>query len=108
MSRAAFAIRWLFDSQQAPTDRFLSRWFFLRALGLIYFSAFYSLVFQIRGLIGPQGILPAGQYLQAVAQLSRTRARHVVCSNVVLAFLQFAHVDRRLLCWHGRITRAYI
>src|SRR5579871_4255034 len=74
MSRAAFAIRWLFDSQQAPTDRFLSRWFFLRALGLIYFSAFYSLVFQIRGLIGPRGILPAGQYLQAVANsLGHTR-----------------------------------
>ena len=41
--------------------------FFLRALGLIYFSAFYSLLFQIKGLIGPNGILPAGDYLQAVA-----------------------------------------
>ncbi len=44
----------------------ISRWIFLRALGLIYFSAFYSLLFQIRGLIGPDGILPAQQYLQAV------------------------------------------
>jgi hypothetical protein len=44
----------------------IPRWIFLRALGLIYFSAFYSLLFQIRGLIGPQGILPAQQYLQAV------------------------------------------
>jgi lipase maturation factor 1 len=43
------------------------RWIFLRALGLIYFSAFYSLLFQITGLIGPTGILPAGDYLQAVA-----------------------------------------
>jgi lipase maturation factor 1 len=43
------------------------RWIFLRALGLIYFSAFYSLVFQITGLIGPTGILPAGDYLQAVS-----------------------------------------
>jgi lipase maturation factor 1 len=41
---------------------------FLRALGAIYFSAFFSLVFQIRGLIGPHGILPAGTYLEAVAQ----------------------------------------
>ncbi len=46
----------------------LPRWLFLRALGLIYFSAFFSLVFQIRGLIGPAGILPAGSYLQNVAQ----------------------------------------
>jgi hypothetical protein len=44
----------------------LPRWFFLRALGLIYFSAFYSFLFQIKGLIGPQGILPAGEYLQRV------------------------------------------
>ena len=44
------------------------RWIFLRALGLIYFSAFYSLLFQIKGLIGPDGILPAVDYLQAVAR----------------------------------------
>jgi lipase maturation factor 1 len=43
------------------------RWLFLRALGLIYLSAFYSLIFQIKGLIGPNGILPAGDYLEAVA-----------------------------------------
>ena len=44
------------------------RWLFLRALGLIYFSAFYSLLFQIKGLIGPDGILPAGDYLEAVSK----------------------------------------
>lgn len=46
------------------------RWIFLRALGLIYFSAFYSLLFQIKGLIGPNGILPAQDYLQAVGASS--------------------------------------
>lgn len=60
-------IRWLFSSAEGPTDRHLPRWLFLRALGLIYFSAFVSLVFQIRGLIGPEGILPANEYLEAVA-----------------------------------------
>jgi hypothetical protein len=44
------------------------RWLFLRALGLIFFSAFYSLAFQIHGLIGPRGILPAGEYLQLIAR----------------------------------------
>lgn len=43
------------------------RWIFLRCLGLIFFSAFYSLAFQIQGLIGPRGILPAGRYLDEVA-----------------------------------------
>src|SRR5579862_6742331 len=55
--------RWLLDSEMGPDDRFIARWIVLRALGLIYFSAFFSLVFQIRGLIGPDGILPANHYL---------------------------------------------
>jgi len=61
------AIGFLFDSQHGASERLIARWLFLRALGLIYFSAFYSLVFQIRGLIGPEGILPAASYLEAVA-----------------------------------------
>jgi hypothetical protein len=44
-----------------------ARWLFLRALGLIFLSAFYSLAFQIHGLLGPAGILPAGRYLERVA-----------------------------------------
>src|SRR5437899_12967896 len=43
-----------------------ARWIWLRALGGIFFSAFYSLYFQIHGLIGPNGILPATAYLDAV------------------------------------------
>ena len=42
------------------------RWIFLRALGLIFLSAFYSLAYQIHGLIGARGILPAGDYLARV------------------------------------------
>jgi lipase maturation factor 1 len=58
----------LFSSEQGAADRLIPRWIVLRALGLIYCSAFVSLLFQIRGLIGPDGILPAGRYLAAVAQ----------------------------------------
>ena len=60
--------RWLFDSRYGPRGRLAPRWIFLRALALIYFSAFYSLLFQIKGLIGPEGILPAHKYLDAVAE----------------------------------------
>jgi len=63
----ASIIRRLFDSQLGVSDRLIPRWLFLRAMGLIYYSAFFSLVFQIRGLIGPQGILPAKEYLETVA-----------------------------------------
>jgi lipase maturation factor 1 len=61
-------LHWLFGSRHGAPGRLLPRWLFLRALAAIYFSAFYSLLFQIKGLIGPQGILPANQYLAAVAR----------------------------------------
>jgi hypothetical protein len=59
-------VGWLFNAQAGPRHRFIARWTFLRALAAIYFSAFFSLLFQIEGLIGPLGILPAGRYLDAV------------------------------------------
>ena len=64
----ASAIGWLFNGRRGSSERLIPRWLFLRALGLIYFSAFFSLIFQVRGLVGLAGILPAGSYLQAVAQ----------------------------------------
>jgi hypothetical protein len=57
----------LFNSRYGPRGRLVPRWIFLRALAAIYFSAFYSLLCQIKGLIGPEGILPAQHYLAAVA-----------------------------------------
>jgi len=66
--RAAF--RWLFFPDPAAGGGVLwPRWLFLRGLGLIFFSAFYSLAFQIQGLIGPRGVLPAGRYLAEVASM---------------------------------------
>jgi hypothetical protein len=62
------AFRWLFDGRRGPRGQMVPRWIFLRALALIYFSAFYSLLFQIKGLIGPEGILPAHDYLADIAQ----------------------------------------
>ncbi|MGH7635504.1 MAG: lipase maturation factor family protein, partial [Gemmatimonadaceae bacterium] len=50
------------------TDALIPRWIFLRALGLIFFSAFYSLARQAHGLIGAHGVLPASTYLQNVSQ----------------------------------------
>lgn len=46
-------------------DQLLTSWLFLKLLALIYFAAFFSLVFQIEGLAGPHGILPYGERLEA-------------------------------------------
>ncbi len=70
LQRLQQAVQWLLGPEaqaEAPRTHLLPRWIFLRSLGLIYFSAFYSLIFQIKGLIGPHGILPAGDYLTQVA-----------------------------------------
>jgi hypothetical protein len=60
--------RWFGPDNRRP-GFLAARWLFLRALGLIFFSAFYSLAYQIRGLIGPNGILPARDYLAQVAHI---------------------------------------
>jgi lipase maturation factor 1 len=77
------------------------RWIFLRALGLIYFSAFYSLLFQIKGLIGPNGILPAADYLQAV-----NAALHLQSYWTVPTLLWFGASNGALmtLCWVGLVA----
>ncbi|MGH7178656.1 MAG: lipase maturation factor family protein [Tepidisphaeraceae bacterium] len=46
----------------------ISRWAFLRALGVVYFVAFLSLTVQVDGLIGSRGILPINQLLDAAAK----------------------------------------
>ena len=95
-SGPARAIRWLFDPRHGATNQFLPRWLFLRAIGLIYFSAFFSLLFQIRGLIGPDGILPASEYLEAVAK-SAAAGRFWYAPTVFWFSTQLAHADGGLL-----------
>src|SRR5258708_22236390 len=68
MRKVLDSLRRCFDWKFGAGTCIVARWVFLRALALISFSAFYSLLFQIKGLIGPQGILPAGSYLRAIAQ----------------------------------------
>jgi hypothetical protein len=94
-------LRWLFDPTRGASDSLVPRWIFLRALGLIYFSAFFSLLFQIRGLIGPEGILPAGEYLQAVVRTAG-HARYWYAPTL-LWFSTSAHM-LMALCWAGLIA----
>jgi hypothetical protein len=97
----ASILRRLFDSDQGASDRLLPRWIFLRALGLIYYSAFFSLVLQIRGLIGPHGILPAGEYLQALAE--RFGHAGYWYAPTVLWFSGSSHMLTGI-CWVGMIA----
>jgi predicted DCC family thiol-disulfide oxidoreductase YuxK len=54
-------------------EQVLTRWLFLRALGLVYLVAFVSLWTQISGLIGHDGILPVDQLMSSVKQACDVR-----------------------------------
>ena len=54
--------------QSERSALYLSRWIFIRLLGVIYLVAFISLWRQIDGLIGHNGILPVADYLNAVSE----------------------------------------
>jgi hypothetical protein len=94
-------IRVLFDSEHGASDRLGARWLFLRALGGIYFSAFISLVFQIRGLIGPDGILPANKYL--LVAFLWIWPRIMVCTSGA-ALLSGIHLETRYFATTTRGT----
>jgi lipase maturation factor 1 len=89
----------LFSSDEGAADRLIPRWIVLRALGLIYCSAFVPLLFQIRGLIGPAGILPANRYLAAVAQSFGPVVR-VWFAPTVLWLASGSHM-LMAMCWLG-------
>src|SRR5262250_359813 len=96
------AIRWIFSSEFGHSNRLIPRWIFLRFLGAIYFSAFFSLLFQIRGLIGPQGILSAGNYLHAVSQ-SLGHWQRLWFAPTLLWFSSSAAM-LSALCWIGMLA----
>ena len=97
------AVRWWTGpGVSGPSGHVLSRWLFLRALGVIYFSAFYSLVFQIRGLLGPNGLLPAGSYLLEVAKVMPGASRFWYAPT--LLWLMSNNGALLALCWTGMIA----
>src|SRR5271169_3095117 len=100
MDRARRVFLYLFDSDHGARNWLISRWLFLRALGAIYFSAFFALLFQVRGLIGTQGILPAAEYLKAVTSLGALRFWYAP------TLLWFSSGDTMLMaiCWGGVIA----
>lgn len=89
-------------------------WLFLRLLALVHLIAFVSFWVQLDGLIGPRGLLPAGDYFARAREVWGAGAYvrvpslcwifgtgsflHVLCAaGVVLALLLFAGVAP-LLC----------
>jgi lipase maturation factor 1 len=92
---------WAGPGPEGPPGYFLPPWLFLRAIGVIYFSAFYSLVFQIRGLLGPHGLLPVGPYLTEISGgVGMLRYWYAP----TLLWLSSSSPMLLFLCWAGMIA----
>ena len=91
---------YLFDPPSGADDRLIARWIFLRGLGLIYLSAFFALVCQVRGLIGTQGILPAADYLTAGRYLGLARFWYLP----TLLWISSSDDMLMAICWAGLIA----
>src|SRR5260370_31631956 len=74
----------------------------MRASVAIYFAVFSSLVFKIRGLIGPEGILPASRYLHALDS-SLGHWQRVWYAPTLLWF-SAGPLMLRALCWAGMLA----
>ena len=85
------------DRVERPTC-FLSRWLFLRALGLIYLLAFVSLGVQIEGLVGSNGIAPIDRYLGMISERLGPERYWLVPT---LSWLEPGDGLLQFLCWGG-------
>ncbi len=94
------AFTYLFTRDAGPVNQFIARWVFLRFIGIIYFSAFFALLFQIRGLIGSQGILPAADYLQALHRFGTLRFWYAPS----LAWISSGDSALLAICWIGLLA----
>jgi len=71
---------------------------FLRLLGLTYLVAFVSLAVQVTGLVGADGILPAGVYLDRLRDSYGGQAYRLFPT---LLWLSSSDLALRGLCWLG-------
>jgi hypothetical protein len=76
----------------------LSRWLFLRLLGVVYLVAFASIAVQITGLVGEQGIAPAARYLDAARSVLGAGAYRILPS---VFWLGSSDLALKLVSWAG-------
>ena len=88
---------WATRRIEAPTY-VLSRWLFLRLLGVVYLVAFLSLVPQVTGLVGEHGLLPARPFLDRASAIYGGAAYRLFPT---LCWLGASDATLQALCWAG-------
>jgi len=81
----------------------VTRFWFLRAVALVYVAAFLSLGVQVHGLVGEAGLLPAGEYL---AWAHRARGDQAMLLLPTLGWLGAGDTALSLMCFGGVVVAA--
>jgi predicted DCC family thiol-disulfide oxidoreductase YuxK len=89
----------LWGPELGPYSYRLTSWLFLRALGVIYLIAFASLAVQVLGLIGRNGIVPAGEILSAVR--GYYPGADAFMRFPTLLWFNSSDIALQALCWGG-------
>ncbi|MFQ5719428.1 MAG: lipase maturation factor family protein [Acidobacteriota bacterium] len=90
--------RLLWGRSVQPPSYLLTRWVLLKGLGIIYLLAFASLLPQVNGLLGPDGILPAERIMRLAHEQVGRSAYWLVPT---LAWLHPAGSIMTILCVAG-------
>ena len=100
----SFLTRLFWGQHVEQPSHFLTRWFFLRLLGLIYLIAFVSLWTQVDGLIGSHGIMPAAHFMESArnwaSEHNPWQTRWVLPT---LCWFSTSDAFLRFLCWGGAV-----
>jgi predicted DCC family thiol-disulfide oxidoreductase YuxK len=94
--------KYTFGRKIEPTRFIATQWLFVRVLALIYAVAFASFATQVSGLIGARGILPLGEYMDAVTKGVGWQKLHML--PMVFWFGDWSSANDRMLigfCWLG-------
>lgn len=104
--RAADFWAWALAPHEAPDGFLLARWLHLRLLGAVFAVAFLGLSREILGLLGPEGILPAGELLAEVARASGPLEK--LHRAPTLLWLGSGAGALQALCWGGLAASALL
>jgi predicted DCC family thiol-disulfide oxidoreductase YuxK len=93
---------------EQPTH-LLTRWAFLRFLGVIYLFAFVSLGTQIDGLTASKGIMPAAHFMEAVRSWSlQHNSWDVHWQMPTLCWFSTSDSFLHFLCWGGAVLSVFV
>lgn len=97
-NRAFFSLltQWIFGNDVSRPEFRVGMRFFVKGLALIYLFAFVSYWIQFPGLVGPEGILPASRFFDAIRQTTGS-----VWSAPSLCWWDGGNTSLPLLCGLG-------